>query len=292
MKHLSCNVKFRVYEPLKESRTDCPYILVTICGKHPHPIPLPQKTPPTIRQDIMRLLESIGEDLPDLTPRRFLRHPILKEYLQQHFPNAQPPPTLSDLHVSLANRHHLYVYIENAKKTHFPAGTGWEGTFYLLARHYYAQKTLSGLMLLKKAQDESLPVHLHYIRSMIHLTNVPVYNEDDPVTDGDGSNVYIVICMANEGSWRLREAQYIQSDMAFKCVVGFFEFEMATIDHINNTSMFKFCHLFVLNLYLMDLGSAGITFCCVYVTWQTAAAHQRIFQEIDDIVLADTGMHL
>jgi hypothetical protein len=75
----------------------------------------------------MWLLESVGEDLPDLTPRRFLRHPILKEHLRQHFPNAQPPPTISDLHVSLANRKHLGAYIERAKKIHFPAGTGWEG---------------------------------------------------------------------------------------------------------------------------------------------------------------------
>jgi hypothetical protein len=93
-------------------------------------------------------------------------------------------------------------------------------------------------MLLKKKQDESLPVQSHYIRRMIHLTNVPVHDEDDPVIDGDSSDVYIVICMTNEGSQRLRKAQYIQSDMAFKRVVNYFEFEMATVDRINNTSMF------------------------------------------------------
>jgi hypothetical protein len=77
-------------------------------------------------------------------------------------------------------------------------------------------------MLLKKAQDESLPVQSHYIRRMIHLTNVPVYEEDNPVpvtADGASSNVYIVICMTDKGSWRLHETQYIQSDMAFKRVV-------------------------------------------------------------------------
>jgi hypothetical protein len=44
----------------------------------------------------------------------------------------------------------------------------------------------------------------------------------------------------------------------------------------------------------MDLArvSTGVTFCRVYVTRQTAATHQRIFQEIDNIVLVDTGMHL
>ena len=91
---------------------------------------------------------------------------------------------------------------------------------------------------------------------MIHLTNVPAYEEDDPVTaDGNSSDVYIVICMTNEGSWRLREAQYIQSDMAFKRVVDYFEFEMATVDRINNTSMFcDFCPFFILILESLSNG--------------------------------------
>jgi len=127
MKHLECRTKFRIFEPVEESRFDCPYILVTICGEHPHPIPLPQKTPPAIRKEIFHLLGSMDEDLPDLTSRKFLRHSILKAYLQKRFPNCHQPPTISDLHVSLANRAHLASYIEKAKKTHFPAGTGWEG---------------------------------------------------------------------------------------------------------------------------------------------------------------------
>ena len=62
---------------------DCLYILITVSGQHPHPIPLPQKTPPAICNEIFRLLESVDEDLPDLTPHKFLRHPVLKAYLQQ-----------------------------------------------------------------------------------------------------------------------------------------------------------------------------------------------------------------
>jgi hypothetical protein len=220
MKHLKCSTKFRIFEPLEEWRTNCPYILVTISGKHPHPIPLPLKTPPSIRKEILRLLGSVGEDLPDLTPRRFLRHPILKDYLQQHFPNAQPPPTLSNLHVSLANRDHLNVYIETAKKHCFPAGTGWEG-----------------LTLLKKIQDETLPPEEHYIRRMIYLTNTPMHEEDDPVTDGDDKDVRIVICMTRQGSWRLRATSYAQSDMAFSRIAGYHEFEIASVDRINNTGM-------------------------------------------------------
>ena len=51
------------------------------------------------------------------------------------------------------------------------------------------------------------------------------------------NDVRMVICMALEESWRLLEMQYAQSDIAFKHVVGFYEFEIASIDHINNTSM-------------------------------------------------------
>jgi hypothetical protein len=215
----------------------------------------------------------VDEDLPDLTPRKFLRHPILKDYLQQHFPNVQPPPTLSNLHVSLANREHLNVYIETAKEQHFPAGTGWEG-----------------VTLLKKIQDETLPPEEHYIRRMICLANISIHEEDDPVTDGDGENVRIVICMSRQGSWRLRATSYAQSDMAFARIAGYHEFEIASVDRINNTGMsFQVSRSIIYSRrYLLQ----AVTFCRVYVTRQTAAVHQRIFQEIEDIVEFDTGERL
>ena len=62
MMNLSCETKFRVYEPLEEYHQECPYILVTVKGEHPHPIPLSQKTPPAIRSDIFNLLASLDED--------------------------------------------------------------------------------------------------------------------------------------------------------------------------------------------------------------------------------------
>ena len=65
-------------------------------------------------------------DLADLTPRRFLRHPLLKNYLREKLLEV-PSPTLSDLHVSLANRERLNWYISEAKSLHFPDGTGWQG---------------------------------------------------------------------------------------------------------------------------------------------------------------------
>lgn len=42
MLHLPCATKFQVFEPLEQYRDDCPYILVTVSGEYPHPIPLPQ----------------------------------------------------------------------------------------------------------------------------------------------------------------------------------------------------------------------------------------------------------
>jgi hypothetical protein len=42
--------------------------------------------------------------------------------------------------------------------------------------------------------------------------------------------------MSKEGSKRLLQAQYIQSDIGFKRVIGFVEFELASLDRDANTS--------------------------------------------------------
>lgn len=42
--------------------------------------------------------------------------------------------------------------------------------------------------------------------------------------------------MSKEGSQRLLKAQYVQSDIGFKRVVGFYEFELAGMDRDANTS--------------------------------------------------------
>lgn len=131
MRRVNCQTAFRVFEPLEDYRAVCPRVLVVCRGSHSHPIPRPSKTPPLIRFQIFKLLEGLGTDLADLTPRRFLRHTTTLSHLQNTFPRI-PNPTLSDLHVSLSNREHLRVYIERAKAEAFPEGTGWEGTSYFL----------------------------------------------------------------------------------------------------------------------------------------------------------------
>jgi hypothetical protein len=94
----------------------------------------------------------------------------------------------------------------------------------------------SGVIHLKELQDKSLPADAHYIRHIIFMAEHSVHEEDEPGPEGDADGVRIVICMTREGSQRLLQAQYLQSDMAFKCVVGFHEFELAAIDRISNTS--------------------------------------------------------
>ncbi|KAJ7836987.1 hypothetical protein B0H14DRAFT_3460332 [Mycena olivaceomarginata] len=175
-------------------------------------------------------------DLPTLTARRFLRHPAIKSYLYTTFPDLRNP-TLSHLHPSLANRAHLRV------------------------QH------------LKRLQDEQLPRHLHYIRVMLDIKNdsLPAHEEDEPPLLPEEKSTRIIICMTPHSSSRLQKAQYLQSDIGFKRIVGYDEFEISAMDRDANTS---------------------VVFCRVYLTRHTAAAHQRIFEEIDKIVEFDGGRRL
>ncbi|KAJ7867739.1 hypothetical protein B0H14DRAFT_3132843 [Mycena olivaceomarginata] len=256
MKLLTCGVKFVVYEPLEQFRQACPYVLLVCTGdSHPHPIPLPRKTPRQIQDDIAQLLKSLDGDLADLTPRRFLRHPILRAYLQQKFPQI-PTPTICDLHTSLANREHLRVYINAAKVDLFPHGTGW-----------------NGVICLKQWQDENLPVHEHYIRCIMDLADFPTDEFDcDSLRSSSGSaattNLRLIVCMSPQGSHRLIKSQYLQSDIAFQRVEGFYEFEIATMDTFANTS---------------------VIFLRIYLNRQTAAAHKLVMDAINDVVKGNTG---
>ncbi|KAJ6529593.1 hypothetical protein B0H19DRAFT_1214481 [Mycena capillaripes] len=258
MVHLECDVKFRIWWPV--DRTKCPYALVTSRGTHRHPIPLPEKTP--------------NADLPDMTARRFLRHPAVKSHLFTLFPNVTNP-TLSHLHPSLANRAHLSAYIARAKKEHFPEGTDWKGEISL---HFCALSPQpyifgpSGVVRLKQLQDRQLLAHKHYICLILELDNdrLTVHEEDEPVLP-DEKKTRIIICMSPDSTRRLQVTQYLQSDIGFKRIVGFDEFEIAAMDCDANTSL---------------------VFCRIYVTRHTAAAHQRIFDEINKLVLLDTGSPL
>ncbi|KAJ7679320.1 hypothetical protein DFH06DRAFT_1316251 [Mycena polygramma] len=250
--HLDCAVKFRIWFPVDKHR--CPFVLVTSSGTHRHPIPLPEKTPQRAHLHITRLLRSLRHDLPDMTPRRFLRHPTVKTFLANLFPDLANP-TLCALHPSLANRAHLGAYITLARQEHFPRGTDWEGVKYL-----------------KAIQDRDVPAHEHYIRVVLELPDDSLdHHEEDDDAPTSSKTTRIIICMTPDSSKRLQQARYLQSDIGFKRIVGFDEFEIAAMDRDANKS---------------------VVFCRVYLTRQTAAAHQRIFDELSKIVEKDTGTPL
>lgn len=70
-----------------------------------YPIPLPTKTPPHVRNQLLQLLRDIGHDLADMTPRRLLRHSLTQARLRQL----------------------LRSFIKVVKEKEFPYGTGWDG---------------------------------------------------------------------------------------------------------------------------------------------------------------------
>ncbi|KAF9059684.1 hypothetical protein BDP27DRAFT_1497038 [Rhodocollybia butyracea] len=230
--NLGCNCTYREYVPLEEYRQRCPFILIVSRGVHSHPIPLPEKTPASVKSTLDSLFKQLDADLADMTPRLFLRHPIVKS--------------------------HLKVYIDAVKKMCFPAGTGWKG-----------------LLDLKSQQDTLLSQEELYIRSMVEIPVDALQSEEDDVPDdgllSDSDPLRIAVCMTVAASSRLIEAQYLQSDIAFKRVVGFYEFEIASVDQSSNTS---------------------ITFCRVFLTRQTAFAHKQVLELIDNILFHDTGRRL
>ncbi|KAF7965062.1 hypothetical protein HWV62_696 [Athelia sp. TMB] len=258
MLHLPCGSTVRCFEPLEAYREACPRVLIVCRGAHRHPVPLPTKTPRPIRKELFSLLERLDEDLPDLTPRRFLRHPVTLAYLQQCFPEIVNP-TVAHLHVSLANRDHIKAFILQVQKSSFPNGTGWQG-----------------LQNIKDEQDTLLPPEQHYIRIIeeIPLDGMPVHEEDEldhELLVDPRRTLRIVICMTPTQSRRLSSAQYLQSDIAFKRVAGFLEFELGGLDNNSQTA---------------------ITYCRAYLNRQTAAAHQIVLERINSLVEGDTGAPL
>lgn len=70
------------------------------------------------------------------------------------------------------------------------------------------------------------------------LNAMPVHDEDDGDPDVVGSAedgiLRLIICMSKASSERLAQARYLQSDIAFKRVAGFLEFEIGGLDEDSN----------------------------------------------------------
>ncbi|KAJ3794488.1 hypothetical protein GGU11DRAFT_759104 [Lentinula aff. detonsa] len=139
---------------------------------------------------------------------------------------------LQKLEVDLADiTLHLKVYIQRIKGTCFPWGTGW-----------------NGLKRLKTQQDKLLAPDNQYIRLIIEIPSTslgPPEEDDIPEDDGplqQDELLRIVICMTSYASNKLVKAQYLQSNIAFKCIVGFYEFEITSVDHYANTIILSWSH--------------------------------------------------
>ncbi|KAJ7256436.1 hypothetical protein C8J57DRAFT_1235810 [Mycena rebaudengoi] len=206
MIHLKCKVVFKIYKPLEEYRTQCPYVLVAVKGVHKHPIPLPVKTPPAVKTEIGELLSQFQEDLPDLTPRRFLRHPLVKAHLTRKFPGL-PNPMMSDVHISLSNRAHLKCFIDDICKATFPNGTGWKGVELLQSQHLVER-----------------PLTEQYIRIMVDIdaSGFDVHDEDEVEQSQGLSRLKFIVLMGREG-----KRHRLQKD---SLLVGLYEFELAGWD--------------------------------------------------------------
>ncbi|KAF6760962.1 hypothetical protein DFP72DRAFT_804707 [Ephemerocybe angulata] len=239
MLRITCDVKIRVYRPIVESRPQCPRILVVSDGVHTHPIPGLSRTPPQVVDQILGLLRSMIEDIFDMTTRRFNRHPVVLAFLRNKFPDSSSP-SLLDLHPSLANQDHIRNWIDQVIQECFPHGTGWKG-----------------LLLLKHRQDTSSEA-ISYIRYMAEVRI-------------KGVSQRICVCMTPESSRALLDCRYIQTDIAFKRVKGYLEFELTVMDDKNPTTR-------ILSR--------------VFVTEESAEMHALIFGKISELVKIDTGEEL
>ncbi|KIK75466.1 hypothetical protein PAXRUDRAFT_36981 [Paxillus rubicundulus Ve08.2h10] len=215
MVSITCCSLFWTYQPLQEYQQACPKVLVVCSGVHTHPIPLPTKTPLVVRSQILSLLHEMDYNLPDMTPRRFLRHTSIKSYLQTRFPPTVNP-ALSDLHISLANR----------------------------------------LLNIKEIQDRTLPNHHHYIWLAVEVLQAELLGNCELDNEGDHDDTSTPLHV---------------SDIAFKWVAGFQEFKLGGNDPKSNLTL---------------------TYCRIFVTHQSAAAHQFIFHALEQIVELDTGSKL
>ncbi|KAF8497998.1 hypothetical protein JB92DRAFT_2817464 [Gautieria morchelliformis] len=246
MDHLPCKSKFTIWTPHEEYRRVCPFVLVVCSGAHCHPIPLPTTTPPLVRDEVLTLLRSMPHDLPDITPRRFLRHSIVCARLQSLLPDISNP-TLADLHC-------------------YPRGTGWEGKFQNLkcAINCHEQELAAG----------NTEQYIRFI-GVIPAHDIEGGTQKDEES-GDNTGLYrFVVCMTPTQSYGLLRAQYVQSDTAFRRVVGYDEFEIGAWDADSKISMFNYRGLEI-----------------IVLTGPNPAAHLFVFQKIEEIVRLDTGFSL
>ena len=93
-----------------------------------------------------------------------------------------------------------------------------------------------GLLHFKATQDKKLSPEDIYIRfaEEIHI-GLPSHEEDDP--ERSEEPLRIIVCMTKESSCCFLDAQYLQSDIGFKRIISFYEFELGGLDLDSHTSI-------------------------------------------------------
>ncbi len=201
-------------------------------------------------------------DLPDLTPRCLIHHALFQAFLKTSLPDI-PYPMATDMHPSLANLDHLGSLINHAIKQQFPAGTGWQGVFPNFCLYPIALILLLGV--LKQLKDQQLTcqpddMYIHIAEEIpwSDLEYTCRYHDPEdllPITNQD-QTFKLIICMSPQWSRDLLQATEVQSDIAFKRVTGYKEFELLSFDpqsHSHNAS------------FLVSFSSANLPFysCCL-----------------------------
>ncbi|SJL10637.1 uncharacterized protein ARMOST_14028 [Armillaria ostoyae] len=164
-------------------------------------------------------------------------------------------PTLTHIHPSLANLDHIASYIHTEIKARLSKGTGWDGVLHM-----------------KSKQDEegSTP----YIREMKQISwqrlkdgGDDSEDEDGPLEGLDDNCFKLIVCMLPQRSEDYLKAKYVQSDISFKRVPGWKEFELVSVDHEMSQVM---------------------VICRAFMNSQSTHAHQLLFATIQSVVHQDT----
>ncbi|KAK0429591.1 hypothetical protein EV421DRAFT_1914379 [Armillaria borealis] len=243
MVHQPCSTRFTVIRPEDGYWEACPKILLLCHSPHTHPIPFPTTMPVHIKSEIKVLIRSLEHELADMIPRRFCRHPAVVNRVKQLCPDEEEP-TLTHIHPSLANLDHIASYIHTEIKACLPKGTGWDGVLHM-----------------KSKQDEegSTP----YIREMKQISWQRLKDGGDDSEDEDGPLEGL-----DDDCFKLI------SDISFKRVPGWKEFELVSVDH--ETSQEKSFQL------------AVVVICRAFMNSQSTHAHQLLFVTIRSVVHQDT----
>ncbi|KAK0479493.1 hypothetical protein IW261DRAFT_1317634, partial [Armillaria novae-zelandiae] len=239
MVQLACSCHFTVVRPEDGYWEECPKILLICHSPHTHPIPLLTTTPVQIKAEIKALICSLEHELVDMTPQRFCRHPAVINRVKELCPAVEEHMVVH-LHPLLANLDHIASYIHTEVKAALPHGTGWD-----------VIKQMSWNSL-RHEWDEANKSD----------------DEEGPLSRSNDDCFWLIICMLPEHSQDFLQAKWVQCNISFKCVPGWNEFELVSIDHETNQVL---------------------VLCRAFLNSECACTHQILFCTIRSIVRQDTG---